>query len=81
MFLLDELYKNNSNYPINGDYIEKFLFYRSQNDDIDVDVCEINIDNYKQMNPLISQEAKKTEQRSYNKSLNFPSINFQTKPE
>lgn len=68
MFLLDKLYEDNANYPIDGDYIDKFLFYRSQKDDIDVDVCEINIDNYKQTNQLISQEARKNEQRSYNKS-------------
>ncbi len=68
MFLLDELYKGNLNYPVNGDYIDKFLFYRSQNDDIDVDVCEIIIDQYKQTNPLISQAAKKIEQRSHNRS-------------
>lgn len=68
MFILDELYKNNMDYPINENYINKFLFYRSQDDDIDVDVCKINIENYKLLNPLISQEAIVNEQKNYNKS-------------
>lgn len=68
MFLLDELYKDNLKYPVNGDYIDKFLFYRSQNDDIDVDVCEINIINYKQTNSLIGKDALIIKQGSNNKS-------------
>ncbi len=70
MFLIDELYKDNLEYKKidSKNYIDKFLFYRSQDDDIDIDVCEINIDNYKLLNPLISLDAKKTEQKTYNKS-------------
>lgn len=70
MFLIDKLYKDNPNYTTNDteNYIDKFLFYRKENDDIDIDVCETNIDNYKLTNPLINKDAKKVQQNVFNKS-------------
>lgn len=68
MFLLDELYNDNQNYPKSGTMIEKFIFYRRNNDDIDIDVCKYNMENYLVTNPCISIDAKIVGQTSYNKS-------------
>ena len=68
MFLLDELYKENQNYPKSGTMLEKFIFYRRNNDDIDVDVCKYNMENYLITNPCICKAAKIVKQPSYNKS-------------
>lgn len=58
MFFLDKLFEDNQEYPNNGSVVEKFLFYRKRNDDIDVDVCEENVNNYKKTNPLINNNAE-----------------------
>lgn len=68
MFFLDELYRDNQDYLKNRSTIEKFIFYRRNNDDIDIDVCKQNIENYIVTNPCISDAAKIVEQASYNKS-------------
>lgn len=67
MYLLDELYKDNENYPVDGSFIDKFLFYRKQDDDIDVDVCEQNIKIYRSLNPLIKDSAEIVKQPRDNK--------------
>jgi hypothetical protein len=68
MFLLDELYKNDVNYPSLGSYLDKFLYYRKQKDDIDADVCKQIIDIYFYTNPLITNNALISAQSNYNKS-------------
>lgn len=71
MFFLDELYRDKQKYPeypADKDYIDKYLFYRRQDDDIDVDACEQNMKIYRRVNPLISREAIIKGQSEHNRS-------------
>lgn len=68
MFILDELYKEDKNYPITGSFCDRFLYYRGKDDDIDADVCIQNINMYYDTTPLISHDAEIRMQRDYNKS-------------
>lgn len=68
MFLLDELYKNDNGYPSNGSYVEKFLYYKERDDDIDADVCLQNVDIYLRTNPLVGAQAEIVPQPENNKA-------------
>lgn len=57
MFVLDKLYQKDPNYPEKGSYIEKYLFYRAQKDDIDADVCEEYVNMYL-AHPIIGVHAE-----------------------
>ena len=41
--LLDLMYETNEEYQKLKNYIDKYLFYRAQNDFIDIDVCKYNM--------------------------------------
>lgn len=68
MFFLDKLYGGKTEYPADKDFIDKYLFYRRQKDDIDVDVCRGNMEIYRGTNPLISRNAEIIKQREFNRS-------------
>ena len=68
MFLLDELYKDDEAYPLKGGYVDKFLYYREQDDDIDADVCLRNAEIYLKTNPLVSAQAEIVPQPERNES-------------
>lgn len=57
MFILDEAYKGDPDYPVKGSYADRYLYYRGKKDDIDADVCEAYTEMYLS-HPLISKEAE-----------------------
>ena len=57
MFILDESYKEDPDYPIKGSYTDRYLYYRGRQDDIDADVCEAYTKMYLS-HPLISKAAE-----------------------
>ena len=57
MFILDEIYKEDPDYPANGSYSDRYLYYRGKKDDIDADVCETYTKMYLS-HPLITSGAE-----------------------
>lgn len=72
-FLLDNLYKNDSNYPSEGSFTDKFLYYRGTDDGIDVDVSKYMIENYIKTNPYFNGKEIKIK-KQYNEKYKYEII-------
>lgn len=66
-FLLDELYVDNKEYPKDKSYVERFLYYKFQTDDIDADVCKSTVNRYCQQYYFLKGAVVENQGSSANK--------------